>query len=270
MLGLRVIADPKVPTNINTNQDLVLVFRSDDQLLYESTPRLEVFRETKADTLSVFLRLYNYGAFTGGRYPKSIAVITGTGLAATGVTGFQPSSPRAGGREPARPRRHPVSAAPLHRGSSLRRVVDDTWTSQELPVLRYLVERFEAVDALEVPAAEIAQAVELSAAEVGRSLRKLSDAAPPYILTYAPAAEIRDPDMVYDVTERARRTVGQWPTAEAVADRLVAAFAAAAEQEPDEERRSWLRRAAAWFGGAGRDFAVDGGAALVARQIGGV
>lgn len=53
-----------------------------------STPRLEVFRETKADQFSVFLRLYNYVAFQGGRYPRSLSVVTGTGLAATGVTGF--------------------------------------------------------------------------------------------------------------------------------------------------------------------------------------
>lgn len=148
-------------------------------------------------------------------------------------------------------------------------MVDDTWTAHELPVLAYLVERFEAPDALDVRAAEIAQTLDLPPIDVGRSLRKLADATPPYVSVYAPAAELRDPDLVYDVTERARRAVGQWPTAESVADRLVAALNAAAEREPDEEKRSWLRRTAAWFGGAGRDFAVEVGAAVVSRQLGG-
>ena len=89
ILGLDVVADPNLPTNLGagTNQDPILVLRTDDSILYESAPRLEVFRETKADQLSVFLRLYNYVAFTGARYPKSIAVINATGTIAP--AGFQ-------------------------------------------------------------------------------------------------------------------------------------------------------------------------------------
>ncbi len=148
-------------------------------------------------------------------------------------------------------------------------VVDDTWTAYELPILAYLVERFESADTHDVQVAEIAQTLNLSPADVGRSLRKLADAAPPYVKAFAPAAEFRDPDMIYDVTERARRAVGQWPTPESVADRLVAVLSEAAEREPDDERRGFLRRTAAWFGGAGRDFAVELGAAVVSRQLGG-
>jgi hypothetical protein len=148
-------------------------------------------------------------------------------------------------------------------------MVDDTWTAYELPVLTYLVERFESADTHDVQVAEIAQALNLTPVEVGRSLRKLADAAPPYVKVYAPAAELRDPDTVYDVTERARRAVGQWPTPESVADRLVAVLTDAAERVPDEEKRGLLRRTAVWLGGAGRDFAVEIGAAVVSRQIGG-
>jgi DNA-binding MarR family transcriptional regulator len=148
-------------------------------------------------------------------------------------------------------------------------MVADTWTAQELPVLSYLVERLEAADLIDVRTEEIADALGMPAADVGRSLRKLAGATPPYIQVYDPPAELRDPDIVYEVTERARRAVDQWPTAETVADRLVAAFAAAAEQELDEEQRSWLQHAAVWLGSAGRDFAVDVGAAVVSRQIGG-
>jgi hypothetical protein len=41
---------------------------------------VEAFRETKADQLSVLLRFYRYVAFTGSRYPKSIGILSGTGL----------------------------------------------------------------------------------------------------------------------------------------------------------------------------------------------
>lgn len=80
--GLDVYTDPNLPTNLGagTNQDPIIVMRADDLLLYESTPRSEAFRETKADQLSVLLRFYNYAAFQGGRYPKSIALLNGVGL----------------------------------------------------------------------------------------------------------------------------------------------------------------------------------------------
>lgn len=80
--GLPVYTDPNLPTNLGagTNQDPVIVARFADLWLYEGTQRSEAFRETKADQLSVLLRFYNYVAFQGGRFPKSIALLTGVGL----------------------------------------------------------------------------------------------------------------------------------------------------------------------------------------------
>lgn len=75
---------------------------------------------------------------------------------------------------------------------------------------------------------------------------------------------------VTGITERGQRAAGQWPTPESVADRLAAALTDAAERETDPERKGWLRKTAAWMGGAGRDMAVEVGAAVVSRQIGGV
>ncbi|MDX3064032.1 phage major capsid protein [Streptomyces clavifer] len=82
--GLPVFIDPNIPTNLGagTNEDRVIILRSDDVILFEGTPQAEAFRETKADTLSVLLRFYNYAALHSERYPKSIAVISGTGLIA--------------------------------------------------------------------------------------------------------------------------------------------------------------------------------------------
>ena len=79
--GLDVLIDAQIPTNLGggTNQDAIIVMRAQDQVLWEGALRAEAFRETKADQLSVLLRVYNYAAFTT-RLPGSICVISGTGL----------------------------------------------------------------------------------------------------------------------------------------------------------------------------------------------
>lgn len=80
--GLPVFVDPNIPTNLGagTNEDRVIIVRSDDSILYEGTLRSEAFRETKADQLSVLLRVYNYVALHASRLPKSISVLSGVGL----------------------------------------------------------------------------------------------------------------------------------------------------------------------------------------------
>jgi HK97 family phage major capsid protein len=82
LLGLPVYVDPNIPTNLGagTNEDRIIVARFGDSVLWESTPKAEVFPATKADQLSVLLRVYEYVAFTGERYPKATSVISGTGL----------------------------------------------------------------------------------------------------------------------------------------------------------------------------------------------
>lgn len=80
--GLPVYVDPNIPTNLGagTNEDRIIIAKWDDLYLYESTPRAEVFRETKADQASVLVRFYNYAAILTERFPKAVAVISGTGL----------------------------------------------------------------------------------------------------------------------------------------------------------------------------------------------
>ncbi len=58
------------------------------------------------------------------------------------------------------------------------------------------------------------------------------------------------------VTDEARRAVGQWPTAERIVDRLVQGLLDAADQEPDEQKRSRLRAVAEGLRGFARDVAV--------------
>lgn len=82
--GLPVFVDPNIPTNLGagTNEDRIVVARANDVVLMESPPKAEVFREPLASQMSVFLRVYEYVALHASRYPKSISVISGTGLAA--------------------------------------------------------------------------------------------------------------------------------------------------------------------------------------------
>jgi HK97 family phage major capsid protein len=82
--GLPVYIDASIPVNLGagTNEDRVIIANFDESILFESAPRAEAFRETKADQLSVLLRFYNYYAIHDARYPKSIAVMAGTGLVA--------------------------------------------------------------------------------------------------------------------------------------------------------------------------------------------
>ncbi|MEV0779180.1 phage major capsid protein [Streptomyces sp. NPDC050428] len=82
--GLPVYVDPNIPTNLGagTNEDRIIILRSSDVILFEGTPKAETFRETYAQNLSVLLRFYNYAALHSERYPKSISVVSGTGLIA--------------------------------------------------------------------------------------------------------------------------------------------------------------------------------------------
>ena len=83
--GLPVITDANIPTNLGagTNEDIVIVAKLDDLLLWEQDggmPRELRFEETNGGNLTVKVVVYGYSAFTAGRYPKSVATIGGTGL----------------------------------------------------------------------------------------------------------------------------------------------------------------------------------------------
>lgn len=82
MLGLPVYTDASIPTNVGvgTNQDVIIVTRSSDLYLWESALRAEAFEQTYASTLQLFCRVYAYLSYQPGRYPKSTAIISGTGL----------------------------------------------------------------------------------------------------------------------------------------------------------------------------------------------
>jgi HK97 family phage major capsid protein len=80
--GLPVFLDANLPQNLGTgaNQDVALVLRAPDVQLYESDITLASFDAPYADTMGVLRRAHEYSALLAGRYPSSIAVISGTGM----------------------------------------------------------------------------------------------------------------------------------------------------------------------------------------------
>ncbi|HZG96449.1 MAG TPA: DNA primase [Mycobacteriales bacterium] len=70
--------DSNIPTDVNTNQDVVLVLNTNESYLYESTIRTRVLPEVLSGTLTCRIQAYGYIALAT-RQAKSIAVITGTG-----------------------------------------------------------------------------------------------------------------------------------------------------------------------------------------------
>jgi HK97 family phage major capsid protein len=83
VLGIPVVTDPNLRTNLGagTNQDEILVFRRADQYLWEQPGTVREFSlEQPQGPQSIQLAVYGNAAFTAGRYPVSVAYISGIGL----------------------------------------------------------------------------------------------------------------------------------------------------------------------------------------------
>ena len=98
-------------------------------------------------------------------------------------------------------------------------------------------------------------------------LAALADADPPYIelqLAGGWSEERAGGGYVDAVTERTRRELGAWPTADSLVDQLAEALNRAADDEPETERKGRLRQAADVVGGMAREVAV----AVISARIG--
>jgi hypothetical protein len=71
-----------------------------------------------------------------------------------------------------------------------------------------------------------------------------------------------------DIAAKGQREVGQWPSPDTAADRLLATLETAVEKAPTEEAKSRAKRALEAVRGAGRDFLVDVASGVVTGQIG--
>jgi hypothetical protein len=146
-------------------------------------------------------------------------------------------------------------------------VMEQSWASRELPVLKVLVAYFDDLDRTQISPGQIADLAGLPENDVLRSLRALYEADPRFI-DGPIAQEIPYPLAVTGVSERARRAVGQWPNGEQLAEELIRKLETAAEQEPDPSRKSKLRQAAQVLAGTARDVFVEVAGVVIARTMG--
>ena len=146
--------------------------------------------------------------------------------------------------------------------------VEDTWASRDLPVLQVIVSAFNDPDRWQLRLAELVSMCGLPERDVRTGLRALGNARPPLLEYPPPPDELAYPIIITDVTERARRVVGQWPTADSLAAQITKALSEAADREPDPAKKSRLRDAASVLGETARGVVVEVLSRVVERQTG--
>jgi hypothetical protein len=144
--------------------------------------------------------------------------------------------------------------------------VQDTWAARDLPVLDATVSLLE--HSYMVTVSDIAASTGLDTSAVAKALECLD----PVYVDFRKTTTGGDPRFwyVFKVTPEARRAVGQWPTAQALAGRLADELAAAARQEADAERQGLLTYAARLVGDTLRDATVRAAAQVLSPAFGGV
>jgi hypothetical protein len=143
--------------------------------------------------------------------------------------------------------------------------MESTWEQRDLPVLDAIVRYFDEEDSAVIPdVATFAEITGKDPSQVGRAVRALS----PRFIKTGPGLGGLTEVPIMGVTDEARQVVGQWPTPEAVADRIVIALLDAAERESDERKRSKLRVAAETLGSFGRDLLINVAANVATKPIG--
>lgn len=83
IMGLPVVTDPSIPITVGAGtEDQIVVMRASDLVLWESSIRSRVLPDVNSGTLTVRLQIFGYIAFSAARYPKSVSVLSGSGLIA--------------------------------------------------------------------------------------------------------------------------------------------------------------------------------------------
>jgi hypothetical protein len=146
--------------------------------------------------------------------------------------------------------------------------VEDTWASRDLPVLEAIVGAFNDPDRFQLRIPELTGLCGLPEQNVITALRALGNTRPPLLEYPRPPEELTYPIIITDVTERARRLVDQWPTADSLAEQIAEALTEAAEHEPDPVKKRRLREAGAVLGDTARGVLVEVLSRIVERQAG--
>lgn len=80
--GIPVVTTSAIPTNLGagTNQDRIIAYSADTMRFMEGPLRTRVLTEVLSGNLTVRIQAYAFSAFASERMPKSISVVSGTGL----------------------------------------------------------------------------------------------------------------------------------------------------------------------------------------------
>ena len=80
--GIPVVTTTGIPTNLGagTNQDRIIAYSADTMRFMEGPLRTRVLTEVLSGNLTVRIQAYAFSAFASERMPKSISVVSGTGL----------------------------------------------------------------------------------------------------------------------------------------------------------------------------------------------
>lgn len=123
------------------------------------------------------------------------------------------------------------------------------WEDRDLPVLRAIVQLTDEGHSNITPG-QIITKTQLDPVEVRRALDALRLENPPYFK--AMVSGFGGVVRVMNVTGHARRTAGHWPTTtEQLARQIIEGLKAAAEAEPDEEKRTRLQGITQFLDNAG-------------------
>jgi hypothetical protein len=140
----------------------------------------------------------------------------------------------------------------------------DIWFSRDLPVLREVARRLEEQPDVGFNVVDVADTLQLTFEVAARAGQRLKDDG------YLDGMESAEHGVIgfTNLTAKGLREVGQWPSPDTAADRLLAALEAAVEKAPTEEAKSHAKRILDGFRSAGRDFLVDVASGVVTGQIG--
>lgn len=140
-------------------------------------------------------------------------------------------------------------------------MTDETWSRRDLPVLRWIVDQFQSTDP-NVDDDAITAALSITADDAELAVQNLER-----------GGYVRNVSWTFggfhvgDITERALRARGIWPSSDG-ADALIDALRQAEVLVDDPEEKNLIHRAAGALGSVSRDVMVDVMAAVIARQSG--
>jgi hypothetical protein len=145
--------------------------------------------------------------------------------------------------------------------------MEETWSKRDLPVLDAIVRMRDAKPLDPGPSyGDLAQETGLPLDEITRAVASLEGS---FVeVSKVMAGGFTGNWRITQLSPSARQAVGQWPTAEAYADRLMEVLREEEGRASTPERRSKIRAVLDALGGIGHDVLVDVSAKVITGSMG--